>query len=377
MERNHQNMIIKVGILTYHRVHNYGAVLQAYALKTFLQANGHHVEFVDYWPTYFRREYSLLYYYSLKNRSIKGKIKRIFEIVIGLYRIVKRHNGFKQFIKKHLELSQKSIFDNSDKINKNYDIVIYGGDQIWRKQKYETFNGFDPVYFAENNISARHISYAASMGIIDINYEEKECLKSWMKNFDKIMVRENDLNELITSMNYNSNVVIDPVFLLDQTDWERLIPFKKHNSKYILFYHHNYCKDAELLVNKLKKYYRYKVKIIRPKVDSFRFGEQEQQTATPIEFLSLFKNAEFIVSTSYHGVAFSIIFRKQFFALGMGKNSGRVKTLLAKLKLDERYLETNRNVDFNQGIDYREVEEKLFEEINFSKHCLLESINIK
>lgn len=368
---------IKIGIITYHRAHNYGAVLQAYALRTFLKENGYIVEFVDYWPEYFINEYSLLHFYSIKNRSIKGKIKTIIGIFFGFYRIIKRHYGFVKFIRKYLNISHKIVFTNGAEVTGNYDVVIYGGDQIWREQSYEKFNNFDKVYFAVNSLKAKHISYAASMGIIDVNDEKKECLKTWMRNFEKIMVRENDLNDLITSMNYNSNVVLDPVFLLAQTDWEKLIPSKKHNSKYILFYHHNYCKDAEFLVRKIEKHYGYKIKIIRPMVYPFCVGTQEQQTANPLEFLSLYKNAEFVVSTSFHGVAFSIIFRKQFYALGMGKNSGRVKTLLSTLHVSERYLENVSNVNLNTNINYREVETVLLKEIICSRDCLLESINTK
>jgi hypothetical protein len=309
--------------------------------------------------------------------QLKEKIKKIIEIIIGLYSIVKRYHGFRKFIKKYLELPNKSKFINGDGIFENYDVVIYGGDQIWRKQLYETFKGFDQVYFAKNNISARHISYAASMGIIDVNDIELENLKNWMSRFEKIMVREKDLNDLVTSLGYCSEIVVDPVFLIEQERWDAISKKSKIKNKYILFHHHNFSKEAERLVKKLHNYYGYEIKIIRPLVYPLRIGKDEVQTATPQEFLMLYRNAEFVVSTSFHGVAFSIIFNKQFFALGMGKNSERVKTLLSTLHISDRYLENVETVDLSLKIDYEKIIDKLNGNIKESKKRLLDSIEIR
>jgi len=353
---------MKIGILTYHRAHNYGALLQAYALRYFLMDKGYEVEFVDYWPEYHDDEYKLLSGKVLNKYSYLGRVKYLIGFFVGLNRIVKRRNGYIRFMKQRLNLTDKPKFNNGLEINSSYDVIIYGSDQIWRKQRLFSCPGFDEIYFGSKigNVQKR-ISYAASIGVIDLDNEDVTFLKHHLKNFDAISVREENLKETISNIGFNSTLTLDPVFLLNKNEWNK-IAFNKpgiQNDKYILFYHLSKSPDAELLVGKLKNKFRCKVIEIQAEVDPYCFGKRYFQTATPEDFLSLVKNAEFVVSTSFHGVAFSVIFEKQFYALGMGNNSERVKSLLSSLSIRNRYLDNNDNIDFAAHIDYLKVNEKL------------------
>lgn len=369
---------MKIGILTYQRAHNYGALLQAYALHFFLKNEGHEVEFIDYWPDYHKEEFKLLSIKVLNKYSYLGRVKYLIGFFIGLYRIVKRRNGHFRFMKQRLYLTDKPKFSNASEINSAYDLVIYGSDQIWRKQRLYSCQGFDEIYFGSKikNVQKR-ISYSASMGIINLDNDDLVFLKGHLKNFDAISVREENLKETISKIGFNSELTLDPVFFLNENEWSE-IAFQKSDfqkEKYILFYHLVNSFEAELFVNKVKNELKCNVVEIKWRVDPFCIGKRYFQTASPENFLSLVKNAEFVVTTSFHGVAFSIIFKKQFYALGLKNNFERITSLLSIIGIENRYLFNSDNVNLSQRIDYAEVEPLLKKYIDKSTSFIVEQLN--
>ena len=361
---------MKIGILTYHRAHNYGALLQAFALKTWLEKEGHDVEFIDYWPQYHSAEYQLLPHF--KTQSFKGKIKSIIYLILGFKKLIKRRNCYEKFIFQHLELPPKPSFTKKEEIINTrcfYDIVIYGSDQIWRKQNYPLFKGFDEVYFGSFINTQKKISYAASMGDIKLDSAtDYNFLKSHLNQFDKISVREQDSQKLITKLlNKNTELVLDPVFLLHKNQWINFIPKQRRGrNKYILLYQLRQSKESVELTKMIKNEYNYNIIEISGRFNPFKVGDKYKQTLNPFEFLGLVQNAEIVVTTSFHGTAFSIIFEKQFYALGMGNKAERAKTLLRLLGISNHYLENIESVDFSQKIDYKIVMNKLQENISQS-----------
>jgi hypothetical protein len=369
---------MKIGILTYHRAHNYGALLQAYALRSFLEKIGHNVEFVDYWPDYHKEEYKILSIKVIKKYSWLGRVKFLTGFIIGFSRIIKRRNGYIRFMKLRLNLTDKTKFNKATEIDSSYDVIIYGSDQIWRKQKLFSCQGFDEIYFGSRlkNVQKR-ISYAASMGEIDLDNNDLAFIKDHLNNFDAISVREENLKETISKIGFNSILALDPVFFLNKNEWSKIACNKPsiQREKYIFFYQLNNSIEAELLVNNLKNELKCKVVEIQGEVAPFCFGKRYFQTACPEHFLSLIKNAEFVVSTSFHGVAFSVIFEKQFYALGLDNNSGRVQTLLSSLSIGNRYLQNIDNIDFKEQINYSKVKEELNNLINISALFIQNSLN--
>ena len=369
---------MKIGILTYQRAHNYGALLQAYSLQTYLKKHGHEVDIIDYWPEYHAQDYKLIPYF--KNRSFLGKIKAILILLIGYKRIIKRTNGYEKFIREQFNLSETVNFTTEESLNEiEYDVVVYGSDQIWRRSNYSLFKGFSDVYFGAFPKKVKHkITYAASMGVIDVNDDDKVYLKKMLQNFDVISVREDELKKLAEEIiGHNVTLVLDPVFLLTRKEWMKLNnPLKMINKKekYIFFYQLTPSDEAIDFVNNLSDYYGYKVFEIRGRVEPLLFGNRYLQTASPIDFLSLINNAELVVSTSFHGVAFSLIFEKQFYALGMGNNSGRVQTLLDNLNISERLLTNDTKIDFEKKINYDNLKVRMAELKSQSENYILENI---
>jgi hypothetical protein len=329
-------------------------------MQTYLRGLGHEAEVIDYWPNYHAEDYKLIPYFNAQ--SFKEKIKSILLLSIGYPTILRRSRQYKKFIRDQFNLFDKPRYINIEAVKQaEYDVVVYGSDQIWRRSNYLLFKGFDEIYFGSYLSAAlRKISYAASMGVINLQEEDLVFLKRMMNNFDAISVREAELKKVLEVVTgHEISLVLDPVFLLDKEKWNTLIPERKIHEKYILLYQLISSVESTKLTNKLQGYYGYKVIEIQGRVNSLLYGNRYKQTESPMEFLSLIKNAEFVVSTSFHGAAFSLIFEKQFYAVGMGNNSGRILTLLSSLEIENRYLQNSEDVNIKEAIDYNNVNKKL------------------
>lgn len=360
----------KIGILTFHRAINYGAFLQAYALKTHLISQGYDVSIIDYWPRAHENIYKL-FTPNWRNHSFKRNIIYPFLCLLGYYRASKRKKKMNSLFYYYFNISILPRYESPESLKTLYlDCIIYGSDQIWWNSKLPNYKGFDPVYWGEFvDHSIKKITYAPSMGVIDINNKEEQTIKSFLKNFKYISVRESNFKNAITSLTEKEiAVVLDPVFLLSKEQWDKICT-PIHRKKYILYYNLLKSTEADKLVNKLKQELHCGIVEITGKVYPLKMGKRYIQTADAIEFISLIKNADFVVTTSFHGTAFSIIFEKQFYALGMGNNSGRVKSLLEILGIENRLLKDSSNLD-NSYLDYSSIRERLQLAISDSKKYL-------
>lgn len=348
-----------VGILTYHRSLNYGAVLQAYALKTFINELGHDTEIIDYWPKYHNNDYSFPRFN--KEISFQGTLKLVIIFCFGFFRILKRKKRFQEFTSLHFNLSASPHYTTVESVNFDYDAIIYGSDQIWRKQDFIDFKGFNDIYFGKYASKSKiKISYAASMGAVNLIESDISYLREMIKNFNSISVREKELKNTIEKItNRRVSLVLDPVLLLDNKKWKELIPKSKIKKKYILLYQIISSRDSKILSRKLSKHHKLCIIETHGKVNPFLYGRKYKQAETPLGFLSLVANAEFIVTTSFHGAAFAVVFEKQFYALGMGKKSNRILTLLTSLGIENRYLNDITNINIVDTINYNNVKVKL------------------
>ena len=170
------------------------------------------------------------------------------------------------------------------------------------------------------------------------------------------------------------SLVLDPIFLLSRDEWENhCIQLKK--GKYILYYNLIPTEESKRLVIELSKIFGCKVLEITGDVKPFKIGKHCLQTINAIEFISLIRNAYFVVTSSFHGTAFSILLKKQFYAIGMGEKSGRVSSLLSMLDLDNRLLKTCPVKTSIEMIDYDSVTEKLNRLVIESKSFIDQSLS--
>ena len=223
---------MKIGILTYHRSHNYGALLQAVATRVVLERMGHEVFYVDYWPKYHQRMYALINWKNI----FSWHINKAYTYMKNL---MKTFRNRKLRIKKMENFIAKYIQPYCLSCQADYDIVIYGSDQIWRKQP--GISTYNPMYFGANNIRCKsHISFSASMGILPQNPKENERVRTLISHLNKISVREVDLKNYLDRLGFtNVAVTVDPTLLLSHKQWDTILNIGNDsptNDDYILYY---------------------------------------------------------------------------------------------------------------------------------------------
>lgn len=367
---------MKIGILTYHRAENYGAMLQAYALRTYLQGLGHDVSFVDYWPSYHVDYFKVFSWNRFKQSGWKRKIIYLQEASLWFYPKMIRSKRLQRFINESLGVTGKPHYNENTKKTEHYDVVVYGSDQIWRKQNMEGVE-FDDWYFgAENIVADKKIVYAGSMGTVKTTAIEDKYVCRMMKNFQKISVREADLQSYLKNLQITSTLVIDPVFLLSKEQWQKVVaPRNDSEGKYILFYNLLNKAESVRFAETLSNETGLPIKEINKKMSYRHLGRRYISTASVDAFLQMIQDAEYVVSNSFHGVAFSLLFQKQFFAVGMGDRANRVKSLLNSIGLNCRYVEDVSVSPMSViGINYNNIQGKLESMICLSKEYLQTSV---
>lgn len=343
----------KIGVVTYHKSFNYGALLQSIASRYILNTLGYEAYYVDYWPRYHQRLYTLFE----KEKIFRWNIYKSFKYLLYRFKMYgqlkKRYDHIKNFISVYIEPYCRPVTEH-------FDCIIYGSDQIWRKQPMT--GKFNPVYFGLNNFhTQRNVSYAASMGVLPDNEADKEYIRGLLSHLNKISVRENDLLSLVKSLGYNGEMNVDPTLLLKKEQWEILIPPTSNNKgKYVLhinWIHNSFLeteidKFAQKRGCKVIEMYQY---VNRRETDTFI------NSADPSEFVNMIRNAEFVFTSSFHGLVFSIIANRPFYA-SFRTNSGRGASILDSLGLSKYLLLPNTKIDDNYYLpDYNEVNVKLID----------------
>lgn len=359
---------LRIGILTYHRAINYGAILQSYALQTYLEQRGFDASLVDYWPDYHKAFYKIFNFQYFRGLPFKSKISYLFQTLsVGRGKYIKKRR-FDRFIDEYLKVSNDCSFD----------IVIYGSDQIWRKQNYlDNTRRFNPIYFGNEDIIApKKIAYAASMGHCDVNTADVEFLNSHLRNFSNISVREDDLQLLVQSCtSAKVALVVDPTLLVPRKVWDDLLDSKSRyvNDNYILFYRLQPIKEADAAVEALSKKLGAKVYIVAGSPLPFNYSDSHKETVSVEDFLNLVANARFVVTTSFHGLAMSIQFNRQFFAFTTPTTANRLNSLLSSLKLSDRL--NPSDIDCVNEINYNTVNTRLEDLREKSSSWLINAIS--
>lgn len=357
---------MKIRILSIHSAHNYGSVLQAYALMKSLQSYSNDVEIINYRPEYFEKEYRLfsIAFYKKYDSWLKKIIYFIVRIIFFRKRLIK-YKKFESFMERNYFLSKDKYKSYNDFIENtpDGDVYICGSDQIWNTDITE---GIDNVYFLKFVKQGKKVSYAASLGrkIIDEKYfeEYKTCLSS----FDAISVREESSLEEFKKLGLNSvEVVLDPTLLLSMKEWELMSFYSKLKMKepYLLVYRLENTVEFNNIVKSVSKLLGLKIVSLN-KIKSYN-REINFPQAGPEDFLYLFKNAEFIITNSFHGTVFSILFEKKQIIVPNTTKPYRMLDLMNKVGLQRRII--NKISELNSDILYEEIDYKQVK-INLEYH---------
>lgn len=342
-----------IDIMTFHFAHNYGAVLQAFALKEYLKSLGYNARFVNYVPK------SMWYIYSLNPfceglhpRLMWGRVKRLGKR-ISIY------NSFDRFIKNDLECKEKPMYDEDSLTRrlKNSKIIIYGSDQIWNDKIVEDIE----KYCGENAPDyALKIAYAVSLGTNTLTVKQKEIISRYAVHFESISVREGRSCEILREEGITSVVhVCDPVFLIQQDKWMKMMkkPHQNMQKRYILYY--ALSDEAELIntTERIAKENELPIYCIHPIANKQSIQGHQLYNVGPKEFLWLIYNAEFVSTNSFHALAFSMIFNKKVLNKCFSKEKCRIWSLLTKCEWDVNYDMMNAEfIDFSKNKE-REINE--------------------
>mgnify|MGYP000459293333 CR=1 FL=1 len=301
---------MKIKTITCHDVYNSGASLQAYALMKYLQNNGHEVEIIDYKPDYLSNHYK---FSAVSNpRYEKNLILKIIYLILKFPErlfSLKNKKKYDEFRDKHLKITNKR-YGSNEELKSNppeADVYLCGSDQIWNSKLK---NGKDPAFYLDF-VSSDKIrgAYAASFAIESIESDIKEVIKDRVSKLDYIGVREISALDILKDLDIEKGVqVLDPVFLLNRDKWEELTYNVDNNEKYILVYDFDGNELIREVATKIAKENGLKIYTVF-KSD---YSDKVIKQVGPIDFISYIKGAEFVISNSFHGTAFSIIFEKQF-----------------------------------------------------------------
>lgn len=337
----------KVGILTFHNTRNAGAALQSYALEKILSNQDVTVKVINY------QNENINSRYAIKKLSEIKQGKELIKYILSNKYVIKRQALFSDFYNKHQNFSRVYTAENIQESNIEFDYFVTGSDQVWNFS--HTNNDWNYVLdFVRDD--KRKASYAASLGIIDFKSEDYLHWKKSLSSFTVLAIREQDgvkaVKELINTSEVNH--VLDPTLLLDLNAWNSIIPSNRIiDEKYILIY--TMAESPELFAKAENLSRKTGFKLIylneswkkKAKVSNVReFG--------PIEFLHYFRDAEYIFTTSFHGVAFSINFNKEFyFDLNKEKYNfnSRIESLIDLLELKNR----NIAIYSSERIDWKSV----------------------
>lgn len=349
----------KVGIMTLHIGDNYGALLQCYALRQCVKKLGDfEVDIINYDPG---REFPKYDVYEIEKKYLQ-KLQKFNEFN-------EKQNGVKLPVYRDM---------NDESINE-YDYYITGSDQVWNT----SFVFAKEAYFLNFVKKGKKISYAASIGIPVTSYKlKKEWFTNNLPSFDAISVREASYVEFLKECSgKNVEAVVDPTFLLKKEDYDELckdVPcvegkymvlyFLKHDGSFPLLLEFSNMISRKFGLNIYYSFVDVPQKVFKNKSETFFYSD-------PKEFVMLIKNAKCVVTNSFHGTVFSLLYHVPFFTYLVGSMASRVIDLLSEMELENRIVrgykplsEDMLEIDFSKADCV--IEEKRRNSINFLKSAL-------
>ncbi len=331
-----------VATITFHWGNNYGAVLQALALQKYLMKLGFETEIINYLPLR-----------TALSNIVSAALKRDIAFF-------KKSKSFKRFRKNELVIGKKKYYTNKALFacKDKYSAIIAGSDQIWNMSFTKKAEGKPTLSYYLNfaGDNTRRISYAASFGTNKLDENVAKLIAPELNRFSAISVRETGAVKMLDELGVFAKRVLDPTLLLTVQDYMPLI--EKHNgvnsdSVFTYILHSN-----QTIAKEISHYVCEKFSDTQKKANGTTFCDI-------YEWLYKIKNAKFVVTNSFHGTVFSLIFHIPFITVAI-PNSGmndRLTTLLETVGLSDRIFyefdEAAINTVLDNNICWTEVDNRL------------------
>lgn len=374
-----------IGIITFHCSNNYGAMLQAYGLKHFLEEQGCRADIVRYEPPYMTGRHWWIPYAPI--RGLKGRIWGLFHMWNGfLAHMASREDfaaqraSFRYFCREFLiRPGQIKLLSLWGAGRLPYRYYIVGSDQIWNP---DITCGLRKAYFGafKNSRKEKVISYAASFGGACLDPKHDQEFARLVRHVDAVSVREAAAIPYVQERcGREVTAVLDPVFFLEKTSWQQVeresgIARSLGKQNYIFLYVTEGNQKMAEYAKSLSRETGLPVIEVRAGQQGTDMGFHIDRAAGPGEFLSYIHRAAYVVSNSFHAVAFSIIYEKQFLAFSHSSLGTRVSNILGIHGLEGRLCTDQTMGDIREPVDWKEVRQRTREHTDQSGMFLLENL---
>lgn len=355
---------MKIGILSFPGSPSHGAALQMFALYSYLQKQGHDVEVINY----------------ISNKvnyapSSKKKKRNIRAFLTGTFAKIFLKDNTPFFREFEAKINKYPVFpiaktEDLTEVAQRYDRIVVGSDQVWNP----VVTGDDMNYyltFLED--SSKKATYAPSFGFSKISKDSKEEIAKALSEFRYLCVREKQGAKIIYDLiGKDVPVVLDPTFLLRTSIWEKQAKeIHACPRKYVLYYTIKPSEKLKKFAEELAKKTNCKLVLIGGRVrEYFQLSKKPISGVGPSEFLWLIKNAQYVVTNSFHGTAFSVIFKKNFYVEYSSDTNSRLENLVETLGLKNSIVDENALLKPVVAIDYNKVSQALDKEKNHSVNYL-------
>lgn len=352
---------MKINVVTVLNTRNYGTVLQTVATGSILVDLGFEVEFLDF----YRKDQlpQALIEHRVKTSNATGFARWLLKKLIIIDQI-KKKKVFRDFLKSKISLTTKTYYSFEDVQNECPDADVYctGSDQMWN---CGWNRGVEKTFFLEYaGVDKPRVALSTSIGQESWTESEKEIIIPFLKKYKFITVRENSAKKLLDSCGINSVQVLDPTLMVDKSFWKNMLgDHPLCRSPYLLVYklHHNHGNiDFDKHVNDMAREKRLKViEVDYSIVSTIKKLRNRLYLPKPEKFLNLFYYADYVVTDSFHGTAFSLNFGRQFSAIYPGEYSTRLDSVLELTGTKGRHVITNSIDEYLVEVDCGEVKQRL------------------
>lgn len=362
-----------VSVITLQSVRNYGSVLQAYATQVLLEEQGFDVTILNYVKPG-SADSELVDTWA--NSSGKNKILTRFVMTPT---IKKWHKVFDGFMNSYLNLSSEIFRTNEDfkKMSTTYDAYCVGSDQVWNS----TWNKgiLEPFFLTYAPSSAYKFSFSSSFGKEKLDDYEIQPTTKMLLDFKHLSVREEQAVKILKGLGIESTQHIDPTLAMEPRFWRTLSDRQQPRHRpYLLVYQLNKSSDFDRYAERLAKELNLELVRICTRYDQVVKSGKPELIPSVDRFVSLFENASFVLTDSFHGTGFCINLNKPFLSIYPESFSSRISSILKMTGLQNRRLrsfsdfsQANKNIDFtfansvltNARIDVKNYLKTILEEL--------------
>lgn len=343
---------MKIGILTFHCAHNFGAVLQCYALQEVLKMMNHEVEILNYRPQYLATQCPKV---RLNTFKCKNPLRLYNKITFLIPQLKKKYRLYTKFENDYYQLSPPiSNKDQFINIANKYQYIVIGSDQVWNTK----YNHKDMLWFGAfcNDLkNTKLIAYAASAGNPSFSIEEIQEMSTYINQFKDISVREHELKNVLSPyIKQNIQCVLDPTLMAPPSIWKRFQNVNiNEKDPYILIYQARKDNNVFRIAKQIAKQKHWNIITIDFHDNSTGIYKRYHKTISPYQFVSYVKKAQCVITTSFHGTVFSIINETPFYTLRLNDGAdARNEEILKLLKLENRFINKMDNIVFSK-VDFQ------------------------